>query len=219
MAQLHVFRSPRCRRAAALAAVLSAALAAGCAVPATDASLETATPSVPPPATTEPPVATPAAPMVETVTPAPPATVESELFTLGEEAEAALAQARLEAQNTAVVVAFYDLIFNEHRVSDAFDRYGGEGYIQHSPGSPDGRAAVVAALTPYFEANPLATSEIKRVIAQGDLVVLHVHAKANPVDRGRAVVEIFRVEDGRVVEHWDVIQPVPAGAANENSMF
>jgi predicted SnoaL-like aldol condensation-catalyzing enzyme len=104
-------------------------------------------------------------------------------------------------------------------VAEAFDLYGGEGYIQHSPGSPDGRAAVEAALTPYFRDNPLATSEIKRVVAQGDLVVLHVHAKANPVDRGRAVVEIFRVEDGRVVEHWDVIQAVPPNAANENSMF
>ncbi len=203
-------------RACSLAIAAAAALA-GCAVPATAPPI-TAPPAAPvaetQPAQVEPP------PTTAAVEPPPPApAVESDLFVLGEEAEEALAQARTEAANAAAVVAFYELIFVDHRVAEAFDRYGGEGYIQHSPGSPDGRAAVEAALTPYFEANPLARSEIKRVIAQNDLVVLHVHAKSDPVDRGRAVVEIFRLEDGRIVEHWDVIQTIPLGAANENSMF
>jgi predicted SnoaL-like aldol condensation-catalyzing enzyme len=131
----------------------------------------------------------------------------------------ALAQAALEEHNAAIVTAFYDLAFNEHRVAEAFDRYGGDIYVQHSPGLPDGRAAVEAALTPYFRDNPLARAEIRRVITHGDLVVLHVHAKTDPIDRGRAVVEIFRVLDGRIVEHWDVIQTIPSGAANENTMF
>jgi predicted SnoaL-like aldol condensation-catalyzing enzyme len=180
------------------------------------------------------PGAPPAAPAVDTAAAAPetgpavavpetpetaPAAVEAAAIVTDAEAQAALIQSRREAENAAIVTAFYELIFVQHRVAEAFDLYGGEGYIQHSPGSPDGRAAVEAALTPYFEANPQARSEIKRVVAQGDLVVLHVHAKSDPIDRGRAVVEIFRVEDGRIVEHWDVIQPIPASAANENSMF
>ncbi len=131
----------------------------------------------------------------------------------------ALDRQALQQRNAATETAFYELVFQDHRVAEAFDRYVGEGYIQHSPGLPDGRAAVEASLTPYFEENPLARSEIKRVVAQGDLVVLHVHAKSDPVDRGRAVVEIFRVEDGRIVEHWDVIQTIPLGTANENTMF
>lgn len=153
-----------------------------------------------------------------TVLPATTA-VESAAVVVPSQAEVALALGQLEAANAATVRAFYELIFIEHRVAEAFNLYGGDIYIQHSPGLPDGRAAVEAALVPYFRDNPLARSEILRVVAQGDLVMLHVHAKADPVDRGRAVVEIFRLEAGKIVEHWDVIQPVPPGAENENSMF
>ncbi len=60
---------------------------------------------------------------------------------------------------------------------------------------------------------------LKRVIAEDDLVVLHYHLKMTPDDLGQAVVDIFRVEDGRIVEHWDVLQPVPAESANTNTMF
>jgi predicted SnoaL-like aldol condensation-catalyzing enzyme len=132
---------------------------------------------------------------------------------------AALAREENEARNAALVVAFYETMFQDHRVTEAFDRYVGEVYVQHNPGAADGRAAVEAFLIPFFEANPMARSEITRVIAQGDLVALHVHAKSNPIDRGRAVVEIFRVANDKIVEHWDVVQPIPAEAANENSMF
>ncbi len=66
---------------------------------------------------------------------------------------------------------------------------------------------------------PNARNEIKRVIAEGDLVVLHVHSVVIPNSPGRMIVDIFRVEDGKVVEHWDVIQPVPEKAANSNGMF
>jgi predicted SnoaL-like aldol condensation-catalyzing enzyme len=149
----------------------------------------------------------------ETVT-SPPETGSAPEATL-----AALAREEAEGRNAALVVAFYETMFQDHRVSEAFDRYVGDVYIQHNPGAVDGRAAVEAFLTPFFEANPLARSEIRRVVAQGDLVVLHVHAKSNPIDRGRAVVEIFRVANGKIVEHWDVIQPIPAEPLNENSMF
>ena len=66
---------------------------------------------------------------------------------------------------------------------------------------------------------PNRSSEIKRVMAEGDLVVLHVHSKPSPEDRGSAIIDIFRVENGKIVEHWDVIQPIPEKAANTNTMF
>ena len=66
---------------------------------------------------------------------------------------------------------------------------------------------------------PSSRSEIKRVVAEGDLVMLHVHSVREPGQRGRAIVDIFRVENGKIVEHWDVIQDVPDKSANTNTMF
>jgi predicted SnoaL-like aldol condensation-catalyzing enzyme len=179
-----------------------------------------------PRATFEPVSPAPSTPRVEaTEAAAEPAQAETaieapvETGASPDEALAALARERLEQRNAATVIAFYELIFQDHRVAEAFDRYAGDVYVQHNPGAADGREAVEAFLVPFFEANPMARSEIRRAIAQGDLVALHVHAKSNPIDPGRAVVEIFRVQNGAIVEHWDVIQPIPVEAANDNTMF
>lgn len=123
------------------------------------------------------------------------------------------------AKNKETVTAFYNLIFRDHKPAEAFERYGGDKYIQHNPRVPDGKDAVIGYFTPYFKANPDAKSEIKRAVAEGDLVWLHVHAKKDANDRGRAIVDIFRVEKGKVVEHWDVVQDIPESAANDNTMF
>lgn len=72
---------------------------------------------------------------------------------------------------------------------------------------------------PYFAASPTAISVVKRVLADGDLVAVHVNSKQSPQDAGLAIVDIFRVQDGKIIEHWDVIQPVPATPANNNTMF
>jgi predicted SnoaL-like aldol condensation-catalyzing enzyme len=122
-------------------------------------------------------------------------------------------------KNKQTVIAFYNLIFRDHKPEEAFARYGGDEYIQHNPRVPDGKQAAIDYFGPYFKANPQANNEIKRAVAEGDLVFLHVHAKRDKHDRGRAIVDIFRVEQGKVVEHWDVIQDVPETAANGNSMF
>jgi predicted SnoaL-like aldol condensation-catalyzing enzyme len=122
-------------------------------------------------------------------------------------------------ENKQIVVSFYNMIFRDHETQEAVNRYMGKQYIQHNPLVPDGREVFVSFFVPFFKANPDARSEIKRVVAEGDLVVLHVHSKMNKEDRGAAVVDIFRVDDGKIVEHWDVIQPIPEKSANSNTMF
>lgn len=123
-----------------------------------------------------------------------------------------------EEANRALVVSFYEDFFIDHKVEEAGAAIA-EDYIQHNPNVPTGKAPVIAYFTGFFAENPEARSEIKRSAAQGDLVWLHVHARSGPDDLGRAVVDIFRVEDGMIVEHWDVVQPVPATSANDNTMF
>ncbi|MBB6251473.1 nuclear transport factor 2 family protein [Nitrospirillum iridis] len=113
--------------------------------------------------------------------------------------------------NRQSVLAFYDAFFNKHDLSAA-DRYVAQECRQHSPGLADGRRALQDAYAQFFQHHPDATVEVVRSVAQGDLVVLHVHSVPTPGDQGDAVVDIFRVADGKIVEHWSVSQPVPASA-------
>ena len=140
----------------------------------------------------------------------------------------ALPRAARAQQNTAVVLAFLDTVFNKHEVEQAFKRYVGPSYRQHNPAVADGTAAAVRALTQLtHELAPQLRLEVKRTIAQGDLVAVHSRYVSNPAaggaaaagGRGQAVVDIFRLERGRIVEHWDVSQEIPDRAANDNSMF
>lgn len=131
------------------------------------------------------------------------------------------AQARNHEQeeaNRALVVEFYNQFFNEHEVKQSTHVIA-DDYIQHNPNVPNGKAPFVNYFTGYFKDNPESRSAIIRSVAEGDLVWLHIHSTNGENDRGRAVVDIFRVEEGMIVEHWDVIQNVPAPSANENTMF
>lgn len=112
-----------------------------------------------------------------------------------------------------------DMIFNQNKVEQAAAQYIGANYRQHNPNAPNGPPGIIAYATGYIKANPELHMEFKRIIAEGDLVVVHSHLKPNPTDLGLAVVDIFRVEDGKLVEHWDVMQPVPTKAENKNTMF
>ncbi len=133
--------------------------------------------------------------------------------------------AQVQAQNTlernkAAVLDFYELAFNQHKLQQAVDQYIGSEYIQHNPGVADGGQAFIDAFAPFLKENPQSRAEVKRVMAEGDLVMLHVFSQANPQDKGEAVVDIFRLDaNGKIVEHWDVIQAMPEQSANNNGMF
>jgi len=139
--------------------------------------------------------------------------------TSGPVARAAQAQ-----QNTAVVLAFLDTVFNRHEVDAAFKMYVGPGYRQHNPKVADGRDAAIAGLTRLtHEVYPELRQEVKRTVAQGDLVTVHTRQTRSAAERasgrGMAIIDIFRLERGRIVEHWDVVEDVPEKSANDNSMF
>ena len=120
--------------------------------------------------------------------------------------------------NKKVVLEFYDKALNQ-KDFDAASKYFGPRYIQHNPGAPDGIEGFKAFIAMRKEKFPNARSEIKRAFAEGDYVILHVHGVREPGERGVAIVDIFRLENGKIVEHWDVVQPIPEKTANSNGMF
>ena len=120
--------------------------------------------------------------------------------------------------NKKAVQEFYDLIINKKDFESA-RKYMGDRYKQHNPlvaDRPEGLKAFIEFLKTNF---PEARSEIKRVLADGDYVILHVHSIRPPNMRGCAIIEIFRLENGKIDEHWDVIQEIPEESANPNGMF
>ncbi|WP_353226792.1 nuclear transport factor 2 family protein [Novosphingobium sp.] len=118
-----------------------------------------------------------------------------------------------------IVSSFLDLFYGQHAVREAFMTYVDPGYIQHNPYAATGRDAALAFLEPFAASHPEQHAEVKRVIAEGDMVVAHSFVRWTRDDRGAAVVDIFRVANCKVVEHWDVLQPVPEKSANANTMF
>jgi predicted SnoaL-like aldol condensation-catalyzing enzyme len=122
-------------------------------------------------------------------------------------------------RNKQTVIAFYTRAFNDHQPADAVAKYVGSEYVQHNPDTPNGADAFIQFATGFIAKFPQVSVEIKRVIAEGDLVVTHDLVKMSPEDRGMAGADIFRLRDGKIVEHWDVRQAVPETAANDNTMF
>ncbi|MFI7133695.1 nuclear transport factor 2 family protein [Nonomuraea sp. NPDC050153] len=122
------------------------------------------------------------------------------------------------AYNKKLVTAFVDQLLVRKDLA-AIDIYAGPEYREHSPNIPDGVAGVKAGLGAYFEQFPQLSVAPKRVIAEGDLVAVHSHYLDTPGERGRAVIDVFRVRNGKIVEHWDASQDVPATSANDNTMF
>ena len=120
--------------------------------------------------------------------------------------------------NKRVVVDYARTAFGcepEKAVADHF----GDRYVQHNPQAADGPDAFIGFVHWLRSEYPDLELDIKRVVAEGDLVVTHSHLVLQPGQPGQALADFFRLEDGKVVEHWDVIQDVPATAVNSNTMF
>ncbi|WP_422109817.1 nuclear transport factor 2 family protein [Bradyrhizobium elkanii] len=130
---------------------------------------------------------------------------------------AAASEAQQEA-NRKAVLAFYEKGLSQ-KDADAALAYVGNRYVQHNPGAADGPEGFRKFIGFLREKFPNSRSEIKRSFVDGDYVILHVHAVREPGTRGNAIIDIFRLEDGKIVEHWDVVQPVPETPANGNTMF
>ena len=120
--------------------------------------------------------------------------------------------------NKKNVVEFYDKALNQ-KDFEAAARHLGPRYTQHNPVAADGPEGLKAFIQFLRDKFPNARSEIKRVFAEGDYVIVHVHAIREPGTRGRAIIDIFKLENGKLVEHWEVAQDVPEKAANANGMF
>ena len=122
-------------------------------------------------------------------------------------------------RNKKNVIAFYDTAINK-KDFEAAKKYFGAGYKQHNPSAADGPEGLKGFIAFLKDKFPNSKSEFKRVFADGDYVIVHVHAVREPGTRGVAIIDIFRLDGkGKVVEHWDVAQPIPEKPANENGMF
>lgn len=118
-----------------------------------------------------------------------------------------------------IAEGFKTLFYDQGKVREAYETYVAEDYKQHNPMAQDGRAAAIAFLEPIYERNPQHRMTVHRMIVEDPYIVVHLHGQSSPDDPGAAAVDILRVENCKIVEHWDVTQAVPVDPPNPNAMF
>lgn len=121
------------------------------------------------------------------------------------------------ATNREIVEQMLDMINNKKRVREAFELHVADNYIQHNPGLANGREDAIRMIEGIVSAQGFSAS-LKRTVAEGDMVVAHMHITFDGTIPDLAVVDIVRLENGKIAEHWDVIQEVPAQTASGNPM-
>ena len=146
------------------------------------------------------------------------ALVAASILSLSLACGAAMAGNAQEEANRKAVLAFYEKGLNQKDV-DAALAYVGDRYTQHNPNAADGPEGFRKFIGFLRDKFPNSHSEIKRSFVDGGYVILHVLAVREPGTKGNAIVDIFKLENGKIVEHWDVVQPIPATSANDNTMF
>ena len=123
-----------------------------------------------------------------------------------------------ESENHRLVSDMYERVL-QPLDSSRVDEFFAPDYIQHSPLAATGAQGLKDFLDWARARSPHAEHRLQRLFVDGEYVIAHVHVIINPGDRGNAVVDIFRIADGRIAEHWDVAQEVPATSANNNGVF
>ena len=121
-------------------------------------------------------------------------------------------------RNRTVVTAFAHVFYDQRDVRAAFERYVATDYTQHNPDIPDGREAAIKALTPIFS-QAGSRFEVKQILVDGDLAVIHLWGRSGPTGEGGDVADFFRLRHGKIVEHWDVLQPMRSGTINPHPYF
>ena len=120
--------------------------------------------------------------------------------------------------NKELVMRFLNEFMIGHHI-EVLDELLGPTYTQHNPGLGHGKAALIKFFQDFWEKYPWPGYYLKRIVAENDLVAIHYHFQPDPNEAGYAIVDIFRIEDGKLVEHWDVYQPIPENSENDSPMF
>jgi len=121
------------------------------------------------------------------------------------------------ARNRAAFLDFVRLYYDEMKVREAFERYVHPDYMQHNPAVIDGREPAIAHLEGLL-ARATVSMDVRRLLVDGDYAFAHLIGRQGPEDPGHALMNVFRMEDGIIVEHWDVAQPIPAQTASGRGM-
>ncbi|RWM25904.1 MAG: polyketide cyclase [Mesorhizobium sp.] len=122
------------------------------------------------------------------------------------------------ARNKAIVLDFIEQAVNQGNI-DAASAHFGDAYIQHNPNIPDGVEGFRSYVRQLRQTFPDVRGEVKRIVAEGDYVIVHMLAKRDPEEVGLAIVDIFRLSANKLVEHWEVRQPIAESDLHGNSMI